>query len=180
MRGRKPKPTALQIAEGDPRRRGVNKIAQQLASEPKATRGLPRCPSHLKGVARRLWKFWAEELEAMALDHRPDGPMLELACVAYQTYVECHEAIAKSALLVSRKKINPVSGQYEVVGVMPHPALSMRNAAMMQMRSFCSEFGLSPASRTRVAMGKSEDGGSDLMAILTAPREPKPATPLIQ
>jgi len=54
MRGRKPKPLRIQIAEGDTRKRGVNKLKELAESEPKAERGLPPCPVHLMGRARRL------------------------------------------------------------------------------------------------------------------------------
>ena len=48
MRGRKPKTAAQQIAEGDPRKRGTRKLSDLLEVEPKAARGLPRCPKHLR------------------------------------------------------------------------------------------------------------------------------------
>src|SRR5258706_4916759 len=93
MKGRKPKPAAIQIAEGDPSKRGVHKLDGLREAEPKATRGLPSCPKHLKGMARKAWRFWADELEGMSLDCRPDAMMLEGACVVYQTYVELYEMI---------------------------------------------------------------------------------------
>ena len=84
MRGRKPKPTSQQVAEGDPRKLGVHRLEQKLETEVKSARGLPKCPSHLKGLARRSWRFWCEELAHMNLDCRPDAMMLEGACIAYQ------------------------------------------------------------------------------------------------
>src|SRR5687767_999843 len=93
MRGRKPKPTARHIAEGDPSKFGVHKLDAKLEAEPKATRGLPPCPNHLKGITRKAWRFWAEELEGMSLDCRPDAMMLEACCVFYQTHVEMYELI---------------------------------------------------------------------------------------
>jgi hypothetical protein len=73
MKGRKPKPIDQQIAEGDPRRHGINKLKERLAAEPKATRGLPQCPRHLRGRSRAAWSFWSAELEAMNIDRRPDA-----------------------------------------------------------------------------------------------------------
>lgn len=171
MRGRKPKPVALQIAEGDPRKHGVHKLDEQLDSEPKATRGLPNCPVHLKGIARKAWKLWAEELEGMNLDCRPDAMMLEGACVSYETFVQMHELIEKQGKLVAKKERNPVTGQMETVDVRAHPGLAIRDRALMQMKAFCSEFGLSPVSRSRLAVGRKESDGDDLMALLTQPRE---------
>ena len=95
MRGRKPKPTELQISEGDPRKHGVHRLEQKLKAEAKGARGLPRCPAHLGDLARKTWKLWSEELERMNLDCRSDGQMLEAACIAYETMVECYQTIKK-------------------------------------------------------------------------------------
>ena len=48
MRGRKPKSTAQQMAEGNPRKHGVHKLEAKAKAEPKPARGLPPCPKHLK------------------------------------------------------------------------------------------------------------------------------------
>ena len=173
MTGRKPRPAARQIAEGDPRKRGVHKLDELADGEPKATRGLPECPKHLKSIARKAWRFWADELEGMSLDCRPDAMMLEGACVSYQTFVELYELIEGQGKLVAKKERNPQTGQLEVVDVRPHPALHIRDRALMQMRAFCSEFGFSPVSRARLFVERREADGDDLMALLTQPRKPK-------
>jgi phage terminase small subunit len=41
------------------------------------------------------------------------------------------------------------------------------------MKAFCSEFGLSPVSRTRLAVDKLDDGEADLMELLGRPRAAK-------
>jgi len=173
MRGRKPKPVARQIAEGDPSKRGVHKLDERLEAEPRATRGLPPCPDHLKGKARKAWRFWAEELESMNLDCRPDSMMLEGACASYATFVEMYELVETQGKLVAKKERNPVTGAMEVVDVRPHPGLAIRDRALMQMKAFCSEFGLSPVSRARLFVERKESDGDDLMALLTQPREPR-------
>lgn len=176
MRGRKPKTAARQIAEGDPRKRGVHKLDGMLEAEPRATRGLPECPQHLKGMARKAWRFWAAELEGMSLDCRPDAMMLEGACVSYQTYVELYELIETQGKLVAKKERNPQTGQMEVVDVRPHPGLHIRDRSLMLMKAFCSEFGLSPVSRARLFVERREADGDDLMALLTQPRERRTET----
>ncbi len=177
MRGRKPKPAARQMAEGDPRKHGVHKLDARLEAEPKASRGLPDCPKHLKGRARYAWRFWVEELEGMNLDCRPDAMMLEGACVSYQTYVELYELVEQQGKLVAKKERNPTTGQMEVVDVRPHPSLHIRDRALMQMKAFCSEFGFSPVSRARLFVERREADGDDLMALLAQPRERKQPPP---
>jgi P27 family predicted phage terminase small subunit len=171
MTGRKPKSAAQQIAEGDPSKRGVHKLEARAKAEPKARRGLPGCPKHLKGVARKAWNFWSTELEAMSLNARPDAMMLEGACVSYATYVAMHMKVEEQGELVAKKERNPKTGQMEVVDVRAHPGLTIRDRALMQMRAFCCEFGLSPVSRARLFIERSDANADDeLMAILSQPR----------
>lgn len=173
MRGRKPKPTALQIAEGDPRKHGVHKLEERLKAEPPGTRGLPRCPAHLKGEARKAWRMWCEELERMNLDCRPDAPMLAGACLAYATVIECEEAIQKQGRFIPRRALDPATKKLVVVGLKSHPAVAQMHAALMIQRAFCSEFGLTPVSRTRFANDKPADNDDELLEILSRPREAK-------
>ncbi len=176
MRGRKPKTASRQIAEGDPSKRGINKLEARLESEPRPARGLPPCPEHLKGLARKAWHFWAEELEAMNIACRPDSIMLEGACAAYQTFVKMHERIEEQGELVAKRERNPVTGQMEVVDVRPHPGLAIRDRALALLRSFCSEFGLSPVSRARLTTEPVDTDEEDLWAILSRPRPKKEST----
>ena len=173
MRGRKPKPTSQQISEGDPRKLGVHRLEKKLEAEAKGSRGLPSCPAHLKGRARKAWKLWSEELERMNLDCRPDAQMLEGACVAYEAAVECYETIQKQGRLVAKRVLDPQTNTLTVVNVKPHPAVAQMNAAWMLLKMFCSEFGLSPVSRTRLAVEKPADAEDDLLEILSQPRERK-------
>ena len=180
MRGRKPKPVAQHLADGDPSHRGVKRLRERLDAEPKAARGLPSCPKHLGERARKAWKFWSEELEAMNLDRRPDAQMLEGACVAYEAAVKAYETVEQQGSVIAKKALDPATQRLVVVDVKPHPAVVQRNAAWMLVRAFCSEFGLSPASRTRLSIEKTDDfGDADLMAILTAPRTPREG-PILQ
>jgi len=174
MRGRKPRPTALQIAEGDPRKLGTNKLEQKLKAEAKGSRGLPRCPVHLQGVARKVWKFWSEELEKMNLDCRPDAQMLEAACISYETALECYLTIKKQGRSIPKRILDPGTNRLVVNGLTPHPAVAQMNAALNLMRAFCSEFGLSPASRSRIVTESPSDNEDDLLEILSQPRERKP------
>src|SRR6266853_3860304 len=174
VRGRKRKPVKAQIALGDPRKKGVHKLEQQLAAEPKASRGLPPCPDYLVGRAREAWTFWSQELVLMDLDRRPDGPMLEGACIAYDAAIACYETIKTQGRFIAKKALDPKTNKLVVVDVKPHPAVRQGNQALALMKAFCSEFGLSPVSRTRLAIDKLDDGEADLMELLGRPRAAKP------
>jgi|SRR5947209_7515997 len=178
MRGRKPKPTQHQIAEGDPRKRGVNKLDQKLAAEPKAARGLPACPRHLRGRARAAWNFWKEELEGMKLDCRPDAMMLEGACVNYARAVQ-NDLILAHGCQVEEAILDRDTGAIIGQKVKNHPAVAVSNACWRNVRAFCSEFGLSPVSRTRLAIEQTDFSDADLTELLSRPRELKSVPKLL-
>lgn len=196
MKGRKPKPGARRLAEGDTRRVGAKKLIAQVAAEPKAARGLPPCPARLKGLARETWEFWAEELASMSLDRRPDAQMLEGACVNFARAVKADEEVERLGEVfhekilstetypVFSKENDPDTGKPKVIGHEPKVVgvkqrknvwVQIADRSWMLVHRFCSEFGLSPASRTRLTIEKKDDGDDDLMKILSRPRKPLPA-----
>jgi P27 family predicted phage terminase small subunit len=159
------------MSAGDPRKLGKKKLAARLAAEPKATKGLPTCPRHLRGRARVAWGFWAEELEGMGIDRRPDAMMLEGACVAYQQAVQADTIVAKEGPVCRLNTVDPQT-KYPIEKLKAHPAVSISRSAWAQVRAFGTEFGLSPVSRSRLAVEKNGQAGAedDLMKILSAPR----------
>ena len=171
VRGRKPKAAGRKLAEGDTRKVGAHRLAAQIAAEQKASPGLPPCPEHLKGRAREAWNFWSEELASMDLDRRPDAHMLEGCCVAYDAAVDAYETILKQGRLIAKKALDPATNKLVVVDVKPHPAVRQGNQAWALMRSFCSEFGLSPVSRIRLSIEKEDAGDADLLELLGRARE---------
>jgi len=180
MRGRKPKPTKQQIAEGDPRQRGKHKLLEKLAKEPKPLRGFPRCPSHLKGLARKAWKFLTEQIEAMEQDHRPDAIMLEGACVNYARAVEADSILQREGLTITEQYVDK-EDRVIPLKIRNRPEIAISNAAWRQVRAFCTEFGLSPASRTRLSIEPSaEDDAEKIAEILSRPRKPRVPPPVIQ
>lgn len=181
MRGRKPKPIERQIAEGDPRKHGKGKLDERLASQVKTSAGLPECPRHLRGRARWAWKVWSEELAVMKLDKRPDGQMLEGACSAYALAVLADVTIEKEGIFYDKKYIDTATGEVHILEKRKHPAVEIRNRAWLVMKAFCSEFGLSPVSRTRLSIEKKDDDAvDDLMKALTQPRGRAAISSLVQ
>lgn len=188
MRGRKPKPAAQALVDGDTRKIGANKLKAKLASEPAAEKGLPNCPSHLKALARDAWESWSQDLQDMDMDRRPDAQMLEGACVAYARAVQADSMLAREGIVCRSwgviktvdKGGNPIQRRV-LLKMKAHPANAISNNSWRQVRAFCSEFGLSPVSRTRLSIEKKGGELEDLEKILSKPRERKqPANPLAQ
>jgi P27 family predicted phage terminase small subunit len=67
--------------------------------------------------------------------------------------------------------INHTTGEVTGTKIKNHPAVAISNAACRQVRAFCSEFGLSPVSRTRLMLEQPDTSREDLMKLLAAPRE---------
>jgi phage terminase small subunit len=53
---------------------------------------------------------------------------------------------------------------------MSHPATRQRNAAMLILRAFAAEFGLTPTSRLRLSVDREPEEEDDLFALLSQPR----------
>lgn len=173
MQGRKPKPIERQIAEGDPRKHGVNKLQERLEGQVTAQRGLPSCPQYLGKVARQVWNFWKLELESMAIDFRPDAMMLEAACVSYEIMVEAYDTLGKQGHQVEEPILDS-EGEQIGTKIRNHPALARLNTSQMRLRAFCSEFGLSPVSRMRLTTAQPDAPGESLEELLAMPRLSRP------
>ena len=134
MRGRKPTPTALKVLRGNPGRRPLN------AREPKPKTGLPPCPSSLKGSARLAWRQMAKMLRDAGIGTTLDRNAMILLVDAWETYVSATTTLRQSGLLVKSPTGYP----------MQNPLLAVSNRAHEQIVRLLAEFGMTPASRTRV------------------------------
>ena len=70
VRGRKPKPTALKVLEGNPGHRPLNK------KEPMPKGKLPRCPELLEEDAKKEWKRLGKVLAEMGINKKTHGRKL--------------------------------------------------------------------------------------------------------
>lgn len=133
-RGRKKKPTALKELAGNPGKRALNK------QEPKPASEIPVCPPHLKGVARTEWNRITKELHALGVLSLMDRASLVAYCTAWADYVQACKMVEKEGSVVTSDK----GGLYQ------NPWVSIKNSSMDRLVRISSEFGMTPASRTRV------------------------------
>jgi P27 family predicted phage terminase small subunit len=173
MPGRPRKPLKVRQQEGDRRKIGAKKLQALIDAEPRTQSGLPECPEHLNGLARETWDRWSEQLSIMELDRRPDAEMLEGACVAYARAVRADAEIQRDGITI--KTYREIDGEAVLTGIAPHPAVRISSEAWKQVKSFCTEFGFSPASRAKLAVGKQQQKPGDLMALLMADEPQKQA-----
>jgi phage terminase small subunit len=152
MKGRKPAPISRQISAGDPRKRGVKKLAEADAKQLKTSRGFPKCPPNLKGEARQQWELLTDGLTEAGLDRMIHSGMVQAACINFARAMEAENALTKDPL---------------------NPRLdAMARGRWAHVKSLYCELYATPASMARGVSEKRNDAGdADLMAILSAPRE---------
>ena len=181
MVGRKPKPLAQRVAEGDASKVGKKKLDALAKSEVKSERGYGPAPGNLDGEARKLWNVLVPQLEIMGVDRRPDSAALACACYSYGTAYRLTETVKKDGDMVEEKAWDRDMEEYVVLSRKPHPALSMIAKYMALYRQFCSEFGITPTARIRLSVTDKDKGSaaSELAAILSRPRAPRPTGPFV-
>lgn len=134
MRGRKPRPTAMKIALGNPGKRPLNQ------REPKPVTAIPTCPAHLSPTAKAEWKRLVRHLHALGIMSDLDRAALAAYCQAYGRWVEAERRLKETPTL-----LRTPAGY-----VQPSPWLAIANKNVELMHKFMSELGLSPSSRSRV------------------------------
>jgi P27 family predicted phage terminase small subunit len=135
MRGRKPKPTRLKALTGNPGKRPLND------TEPRPEIAVPDCPPELGPVARREWDRLVGELASLRLLTNLDRAALAAYCGAYAMWAEATEAIQKYGTMVKSPSGYPIQSPY----------VSIANRQAEIMMRIASEFGFTPASRSRIA-----------------------------
>jgi P27 family predicted phage terminase small subunit len=134
-RGRRPKPTRLKILNGNPGRRPYN------MNEPEPEITVPDCPPELGPVSRREWDRLVGELSKLRILTNLDRAALATYCGSYALWAESMEQIQKYGSMVKSPSGYPQQS--------PYLAIANRQAEIM-MR-IASEFGFTPASRSRIS-----------------------------
>jgi len=140
MKGRKSRPTKIKILEGEPNKDRINK------HEPVPRHNETTCPRHLIREARNEWNRIYPELQTMGLMSKIDRVALAAYCQTYGRWVKYEKIIAEKGELYKTQKGNVITS----------PALWVANKALEQMHKFLTEFGMTPASRSRINVSKQE------------------------
>ena len=136
--GPKPQPTKLKLLRGNPGKRPLNE------NEADAGDKMPKPPKHLSPAALKQWKIVAPQLNEIGLLAKLDGPAMEMYCVAYGNWADAQEKIQKYGPLVKAR-----SGFLQ-----QSPYMQIANKAFEQMHKMIGEFGMSPSSRSGIAVEK--------------------------
>ncbi|MBU5455267.1 phage terminase small subunit P27 family [Caproiciproducens sp. MSJ-32] len=150
QRGRKPKPTALKILEGNPGKRPLNE------DEPKPEKKAPKCPSWLDAEAKKEWRRMSKQLEAMGILTAIDMAAFAGYCQAYARWKEAEEFITKHGTIIKTP-----SGYWQQV-----PQVSIAQTYLKIMNRFCEQFGLTPSARSRIVTDNINDEEDPMELIL--------------
>lgn len=154
MRGRKPTPTNLRVLQGNPGKRPLPE------NEPKPKPLAPERPRWLTHEGRREWDRVVPELEKLGLLTVVDGAALAAYCQSYEIMVQAKREL-RAHIREHKKTTISFTNQGGFTSEVPHPAVRMFRDAAATMRSFMTEFGLTPASRVRLAMPRVEESKDD-------------------
>ena len=142
QRGRKPKPTAVKVLEGNPGKRSLN------TNEPKPVKKAPRCPAWLEDEAKQM--------EQLGILTEIDMAAFAGYCQAYARWKEAEEFITQHGTIVKTP-----SGYWQQV-----PQVSIAQTYLKIMNKFCEQFGLTPSARSRIVTDNGDDKESDAMELL--------------
>ena len=145
--GRNRKPTAIKILEGNPGKRKLND------REPKPVKRAPPCPKWLEAEARQEWKRLAKALEAMGVLSEVDMAVFAAYCQAYGRWKQAESKITDGNLVFLTPSGYPQQNPY----------LSIAQQNMRLMHRFATEFGLTPAARSRILAGTENSSSTDDM-----------------
>ena len=142
-RGPAPKPSALVLLEGNPGKRPLTTL------EPQPRRIAPKCPPYLDEAAKAEWRRLVPVLRRMRVLTEGDYMMLGSLCQAYSTMMKAQAKLTESGLLFKTQ-----TGY-----VQQSPLLGIVNSCVETITRLAREFGLSPASRSRLQMLSRDDAG---------------------
>lgn len=149
-RGRKPKPTAVKVLEGNPGKRPLN------MNEPVPDKIAPDCPTWLSGEAKLEWERLSNKMVNLGTLTEMDMAAFAGYCQSYARWKEAEEFIEQHGTIVKTP-----SGYWQQV-----PQVSIAQTNLKIMLKFCSEFGLTPSSRSRMIAGDTKEATVDEMEFL--------------
>jgi P27 family predicted phage terminase small subunit len=147
MSGPPPTPTYLKLLRGNPGKRPINKREPQ----PEIAVAAPEPPPFLSEYAREEWRRVAPEAHRLKLLSNLDRACFAAYAESYARWRTAEEALALMAAN------DPVMQGLLVKGkrgtVIENPLVYIARQAARDMVRYASEFGFTPAARSRIAGG---------------------------
>src|SRR5678815_3225521 len=141
LRGPAPKPSGIRVLEGNPSKRPLPE------NEPRPLTAEPEMPAYLDREARREWKRLVPILLSMRVLTVADGMSLASLCQAYSMLVQAHHAMQQATKAGGSGLLVKAPSGY----IQQSPLIGIINSQVEIINRISREFGLTPASRTRLA-----------------------------
>lgn len=139
MPGRPRKPNHLHLVQG------TNRASRHdLANAPQPVADCPPSPDHLTPLAKEAWDRFVPLIYGMGILTTVDGAALERGCEAYAEIRETSRVLELEGFTYQTKTI---TGE---VMWRARPEFAQRADADRRFAAFLSQFGLTPAARTKV------------------------------
>ncbi len=145
MAGRPARPAGLKLLEG--KKPGRDSGGRKVIPPPPFKRLPPEPPAVLTGEALAEWKRVLPELARLELVKPIDAAALTADCLCWARLVEAQREIDKVGVIIANEHGFAVR----------NPAIGVIENASRELRAWANEFGLTPASETKLSR---EDGGA--------------------
>jgi P27 family predicted phage terminase small subunit len=133
------------LLAGNPGKRKLNE------GEPQYEVAAPPMPSGLPLAAVQEWERIVPQLVASRVITRVDRAAITAYVLAWQRLLDAEAEIQAHGILVPVLVEDTETGEYINSGnYKKNPAVTVQNEAKRNVRAFAAEFGMSPASRTKV------------------------------
>ena len=150
MPGRRPLPTEVKRLRGNPGKRKLND------QEPGVPIGEPEMPADLPELAQVEWKSIVPLLLQMGVLSKVDGKALVGYCYAWARLMQAEKEINDRGIILD-EPVTDKEGNEIGTRTKANPACALADRAMVRMKSFLIEFGLTPASRSKLKVDKPKD-----------------------
>lgn len=158
-RGPAPTPTEIKRRKGNPGRRPLND------REPRPKEGTPTCPAWIKGEAKAEWKRIVPALREIGVLTLVDRAALAAYCQAWAELVDCTKVLQAEGR-VAKEPIVDKEGEHIGDKIRAHPIVRMQRDAFSRLKTFLAEFGLTPASRSRIKVPEAPSEVDPLAELL--------------
>ena len=113
-------------------------------------------PSDLNEWGQRYWLDIMEEYQRLGIITRVDVGALHSVCYWFGLMNEAADIVSAKGLEVEVEKVTPKGESYTVTET--NPMIAVADKAFKNYIAMCREFGLTPASRTRISAPDPKEG----------------------
>jgi P27 family predicted phage terminase small subunit len=152
MAGRKPKPTALKILQGNPSKRPLNK------NEPKFDSVATKPPENLDDVGIKEWNRIVPSLEQAGVLKDVDIMAIAGYCEHFSRWHNATKEIHKKGYIIKSPSGYPVNNPY----------IGIANTSFMSMMKVMAEFGMTASSRAKISIADKVDAVDPFEKFLNA------------